>query len=374
MRSLTSWPDWMRQHYLACGMTATLGLCTMVGCGKSSTPVAAVDGDGKSGDSSTKSESPKPKKNTDSDDESAAPTKPGRRMVGDIPLDVFFDNPIAESKQAGEVATAAATPVVAATTPAAATPMPMEEKPADAPAGASAGAGDWASILTTEDIQEEVKKIRLRLQDNLSAIGKYNAHYNKEIRWDGSGLAALAAIAMVHPDKVSWKAHAGQIRDIASEMASKAKGLGVKPFEDTKKEFEKIDGLLGGNPPPDLAPAAENVTFSDVANRRNLMHCLETGADYLRANFQAAATFEKEAEDVARSASIVAAYCKVIGTEGYISADEEDYQNFLKPLLDANLIMAKAAKEKDFTAFSEANGRVVKYCSDCHGTYQSGTN
>ena len=83
---------------------------------------------------------------------------------------------------------------------------------------------------------------------------------------------------------------------------------------------------------------------------------------------------EVEAEDVARSASSVAAYCKVIGTEGYPSADEDDYQGFLKPLLEANLTMAKAAREKDFAAFTEANGRVVKYCSDCHGTYQSGTN
>lgn len=375
MRLKSIWQDWLRRHSLACGLTAALGVCAVVGCGSSSnssTPMAS--------DSKVESEeAPKVKKKTEEAEEGGPekPQKPNRKMVGDIPLDVFFDNPIAESRKAGEVATAAPTAAVAAAKPAA-DPMPMPaaaEKPADKPAEtAAAGAGDWGSIITAEDLQDEVKKIRLRLQENLSAIGKYNAHYNKEIRWDASGLAALAGIALIHPEKVSWKQHAAHIRDFAAEVASKAKGLGPKPFEDTKKEFEKIDALLGGNPPPDLPAAAAEAAFNEFANRRNLMHCLETGADYLRANFQAAGPFEKNAEDVARSASIVAAYCKVIGTEGYPSADEEDYQKFLKPLMDANLTMAKAARDKDFAAFTEANGRVVKYCSDCHGTYQSGSN
>jgi len=364
MRCVLSWSAWIRRNFLTCGLTTALGVCTLVGCGRSPTPMTTTGTDEESDKSTSGSdESRKPKQQADSDDSpQSTPDRPARKMVGDIPLDVFFDNPIAESKQTGEVAVVANTP---ANEPS--NPPPMEDKPAQS-------TDEWAAIISGEDIQDEVKKIRLRLQENLGAIGKYNAHYNKEIRWDGSGLAALAAIALVHPDNVSWKAHAAQIRDIASEMAAKSKGLGAKPFEDTKKEFEKIDSLLNGNPPPGLEEPAADVTFSEVSNRRNLMHCLETGADYLRANFQAEAVFQKGAEDVAHAASVVAAYCKVIGTEGYVSADEEDYQNFLKPLLDANLTMAKAARDKDFTAFSEANGRVVKYCSDCHGTYQSGSN
>lgn len=373
-RSLTSC---LRRHSLAVGMTSVLGVCSLVGCGRNAAPAPTAESDSKSdGEEAGDGETPKSKKKSESSNsKQTVPVNSNRRMVADIPLDVFFDNPIAESKQAGEVATPAANQT-AATKPAGsdaakpAEPMPAktEEKSAD-------GAGEWASIISAEDLQDEVKKIRLRLQENLGAIGKYNAHYNKEISWDGAGLAALANIALAHPDKISWKPHAGQIRDIAAEMVLKAKGgLGQKPFDATKKEFEKIDGLLSGNPPPGIPAAAAEVTFSDVSNRKFLMHCIETGADYLRANFQAAGPFEKSADDVARTASIVAAYTKVIGTEGYNSADEDDYKAFVKPLFEANMKMVKAARDKDFAAFTEANGPVPKYCSDCHGTYSGGSN
>jgi hypothetical protein len=362
----------IRQHSLAFGMASVLCVCTLVGCGRSAPTVANADPKDDGGEAGE--ESPKPTKRRSSDgSQAAAPAESNRPAIGGIPLNVWYDNPIAESKQTGEVASpaAAGTQTAAAAKPAA-DPMPMPAKTEEKPA---AGADGWAAILSAEDLQDEVKKIRLRLQDNLSSIGKYNGHYNKEIVWDGAGLAALASIALVHPDKISWKPQAGQIRDIAAELVSKAKGgLGQKPFDATKKEFEKIDGLLSGNPPPGIPAAAAEVAFSDVANRKYLMHCIETGEDFLRANFQAPPKFQKESEDVARAAAIVAAYCKVVGTEGYSSADEDDYKNFLKPLFEANMTMQKAAKDKDFAAFTEANGRIPKYCSDCHGTYAGGTN
>ncbi|MDB5388323.1 MAG: hypothetical protein JWM11_3969 [Planctomycetaceae bacterium] len=362
----------LRHHSLAVGMTSILSVCTLVGCGRSAAPSTADSETSADGDHAGSGEASKSRKKKSESDSSphTVPVNSNRRMVADIPLDVFFDNPIAESKQVGEVASPAAGAAVATAKPAEPMPMPgkTEEKPASGP-------GEWAAIISGEDLQDEVKKIRLRLQENLGAIGKYNAHYNKEIIWDGAGLAALANIALTHPDKVSWKQYAGQIRDVAAEMVAKAKGgLGQKPFDATKKEFEKIDGLLGGNPPPGIPAAAAEVTFSDVASRKLLMHCIETGSDYMRANFQADGPFQKSAEDVAHTASVVAAYCKVVGTDGYGSADEPDYKAFLKPLFEANLTMLKAARDKDFATFSEANGRIPKYCSDCHGTYSGGSN
>ena len=290
-------------------------------------------------------------------------------MIGDIPLDVWLDNPIAESKKTGPSVPAPTAKTTETVAVAKTAPMPTEGAKEPAPAAAPAGGDDWASIISAEDLQTEIKKIKIELTDSLSAIGKYNAHY-KEIAMEGAVLSALAGIAIVHPEKVSWKDQAPHVRDVAAEMAKKAKGLGQKPFDDTKKEFEKLEGLLSGNPPPGLAEAAPDVPFNEVASRRGIMQRLQINSDYLRANFQTEAKLEKGQEDAAHAASITAAITKVIGTEGYGSADEDEYKAFVKSMVESNLVMMKAAKDKDFAAFSDANGKVTKYCSDCHQAYQ----
>jgi hypothetical protein len=358
----------LRHHGLALGITAGLGLSLVVGCsGKSGTsggPAAAGGAAEEPGDSGEHAAS-KPAKGGD---KQAAGSK--RPMVGDIPLDVWLDNPIGESKKTGTAAAAA--PTVAAVTPdkpmetAAAKPVPAEA-PAETPM--AAGGGDWASVIPLEDLQEETKTIRLELQDWLTSVQKYNGHYKDDIVAHGSVLAALGGIALEHPEKVSWKDHAAHVRDIAADMAKKSKGLGQKPFDETKKEFEKIDGLLSGNPPPDIGEASAGIPFSEIVSRRGLMKRLQTSSDSLRANYQNEASLMKDGDKAAHMASVVAAIAKVIGSEGYPNADEEDYQKFVKGLMEANVAMAKAAREKDFAAFSEANGKVGKFCGDCHAAY-----
>ena len=365
------WLNRLRQQGLTWGLAGILGLSWLVGCSKTTPPVAnnqAEDSESSSKGSSSKGSAASG--SSDSQGQRTAATK--RPMIGDIPLDVWLDNPIAESKQTGSAAAAPAKTGAAAPAVAKAEPMPTDKpepaaSTADAPA---AGGGDWASIISAEDIQTEIKKIRNELTQNLSAIGKYNAHY-KEIAMEGAVLAALAGIAIVHPEKVSWKDHAPHVRDVAAEMAKKSKGLGQKPFDETKKEFEKLEGLLSGNPPPDLPESVADIPFSEVASRRGIMQRLQVSSDFLRANFQTEAKLGQGQDEAAQAASVVAAISKVIGTEGYGSADEEEYQAFVKLMVDSNLTMMKAARDKDFNVFSEANGKVIKYCNDCHQAYQS---
>ena len=361
-----NWSSAVRQHSLAWGLAGGLGLCLFLGCSRtppaSATAEAEPEAPAKASGSKSASES------AASAGQRAATSK--RPMIGDIPLDVWLDNPIAESKQTGTAAPAASTKPAETVVATKTAPQTTDGATSPAPAAPAAGGDDWASIISAEGLQTEIKKIKIELTASLSAIGKYNAHY-KEIAMEGAVLSALAGIAIVHPEKVSWKDHAAHIRDVAAEMAKKSKGLGQKPFDDTKKEFEKLEGLLSGNPPPDLGEAAPDVPFNEVASRRGIMQRLQINSDYLRANFQTEAKLDKGQDDAAHAASVTAAITKVIGTEGYGSADEDEYKAFVKSMVDSNLTMMKAARDKDFAAFSEANGKVIKYCNDCHQAYQS---
>jgi len=360
------WSSTLRQQSLVWGLAGGLGLSLFLGCSRTPPAPVASPSEEPAAASAKEHGTKGHAESTESAGQRTAANK--RPMIGDIPVDVWLDNPIAESKKTGA---AGAAPTKSAEPAVAAKPTPMPEPAKEAASAAPAG-DDWASLISAEELQNEIKKIKIELTDSLSAIGKYNAHY-KEIAMEGSVLAALAGIAIVHPEKVSWKEHAAQVRDVAAEMAKKSKGLGQKPFDDTKKEFEKLEGLLSGNPPPDLPEAVADIPFSEVASRRGIMQRLQINSDYLRANFQTEAKLEKGQEDAVHAAAVTAAITKVIGTEGYGSADEDEYKAFVKSMVDANLTMMKAAKDKDFAAFSDANGKVIKYCNDCHQAYQSGS-
>lgn len=348
-------------------LSGVLVACAFLGCSGKPAPATATN--------NTESEAQNSAANPETDagaGTSSRSASTAKSKRGEVPLDVWFEDPVTE---AGKKGTPAAAPAAVGTTVAAATPTeempaktpPMEDPPAEAPAG---GAGDWDTVLTSEDLQNEVKKIKLQLTDHLSAVTKYNAHY-KEIQWVGAELAALGAVAPLLKDKVSWAAHAPHVRDISGELAKKAKSLGPKDFEAAKKEFDSLDQLLGGNEPAGLEEAVADMPFSETVNRRFLMHIIEQKSEHLRANFNSEEKFKKEAEDAQLSAKILALMAKMIATEGYTSAEEEEYQTFAKAMFDLSMTMSKAAQESDHAAFTTAIGQVGKYCSDCHTAYSS---
>ena len=283
-----------------------------------------------------------------------------------IPLNVWYDDPYAESQKAGTVGTK-----VAANTPDAVTPAPGKvETPAPEPAAAAAGGeAGWKDLISAEAIENEVKQIRLSMNAGLQGVSIYNGRY-KDIQVDASVLAALAGVAIAHPDAVKWKEKAKFIRDLASDLEGKASGLGAKPFEESQKTFEKIDQLLNGNDPADLGEAAPEVDFSEVAKRSGLMKRMDRAYAWMKSNISTEDAMKKEAEKIASEAALLATLAKVAGTNGYASADEEEYQTFVKKMVEANRDVVKAAHEGNFKAFGDANSRSQKACDECHVGYR----
>ena len=344
---------------------SALGLAlSIAGCGGGKKPEPVAD-------KNTEAPStPAPKKGPKSSSKGGAQTagKSGRQMIGDIPLDVWFNDPIGEMQKQGTVA--ATSPTTAAPAVADNVPRKMED-PAPAAESGGGGGDDWKDLISGDDLQEEVKQIRIALKNSMQGPGQYNAHY-KEIQVEGAVLAGLAAIALKHPDPPSWKAKAKFVRDAASDVASKSKGLGQKAFEDTQKPYEKVDALLSGNSPADLGESADDVPFSEVANRKGLMTRMEQADQWMRSNVTNDSVLKKEAEKVGHESAVLAALSKIISSEGYDSADEDDYKGFAKKMIEASLDINKAAKSGDLNGFNDAMSRVKKQCDGCHLGYRNG--
>jgi hypothetical protein len=264
-----------------------------------------------------------------------------------------------------------ATPTTAAPTVADAAPPKKMEDPAPAAESGGGGGDDWKDLISGEDLQEEVKRIRNDLTSGLQGQGQYNAHY-KEIQIQGAVLAGLAAIAAKHPEPPSWKAKAKFVRDAASDVASKSKGLGAKPYEETAKSFDKVKALLDGNTPADLGESADDVPLSEVASRKGLMGRMDLAEQWMRSNVANESVLKKEAEKVSHEASVLATLSKMVATEGYDSADEDDYKDFAKKMVEASLDISKAAKAGDMAGFNDGMSRVKKQCDGCHLGYRNG--
>lgn len=365
---------------------SALCLCVVIGtslpgCSKKTPPSETSDGDDSEGDQA-KSEGTDDHKAT-SHSKSKKPAKGPE--IGGIPVDVWpevwLKDPLDVAANKASVSSpAAAAPAVASTagakTPAAAAAPPPEAKPA-ADAGAAkpaAGGGKddgWKALISGEDITDETKAIKLKLTDALSTVGKYNGNYKDVIQVDAAELSALASIAITHPDAVGWKENAKFIRDLSSEVASKAKGLGQKDYDAAKVPFEKLNDLLSGNKPAGLEEAAPEIAFSELFSRKPVMKRMDRAYQFLKAGVNNEATFKKEAEKVKREATVLGVLAKISGAEGYPSTDEEDYQKFVKTAVTACQDMVAAVKNENFGAFTDALGRCQKTCDECHPSYRT---
>jgi len=358
-------PAWAR--YFAVGAMCALLGSSLAGCGKKSggseAEAAAEEGateETHHAASSGKSTSPKSSKG-----------KEKVVYIGDIPKDVWFDDPLTTASDKTPIGGApkqTAAPTVAATN--APAPEPATKAAAEPAPPAGGGKDDWKSIIPGEILVDETKKIKNRLTDGLSSVTRYNGNY-KDLQVDGAVLAALAGIEATHPDPVSWKADAKYVRDLGSDIAAKSKGLGQGSYDPTKQAFEKLDGVLGGNKPGDLGDAAATVPFSEVARRQLLMKRMERAFNAMKSNINNEDIFKKSGETVIHEATMLATLAKVVGSEGYDAADEPDYQNFIKEIVTSNLAVAAAAKNGDYKAYNDGLSRCFKACNDCHASYKN---
>jgi len=303
-------------------------------------------------------------------DAAAAPQKTTPPEVSGIPFDVWpevwFDDPVAvagttePSPQTGP----RQNPSVATTTGESTDPpMPPSE---DSPAVTeNSDQRSWEELIRGDDLQEEVKQIRLSMKQAFQSVQRYNGNY-QQLQIDGSVLAALAMVAKSHPESLTWKPKGDQVRDLAAKLAAAATGLGRSYYEPAQKLYEPLDQLLSGNAPGNLPPPEEKARLDEFAPRGKLMRRLQRSEDFLKANGGNEASFRSEIEQMRHEALIVALLGRVTADHAYDLADQPEYETQSKALIQAGKDAAAAAEKMDFAAFIEARDRMTKACNACH--------
>ena len=316
----------------------------------------------------------------------------GRKWLGDVPYDVFFDDPLAV---AAEGRTAA--PTTTQTSPKAAvasadnsgtaprnsmppgggeasTRMPSHSGGASPASsnGAAKPAGpatDWAALIDPDTLESEVKRIRTELTAGLQSVGKYNARY-QEIAVSAATLAALAEIVIELPRSSSWKDHAASVRDLAANIHDSAKALGAQAYQATKNSSDQLMDVLDGNIPAGLPASEPTRDFSQVANRSALMKRMDRSFQRLKKGGTAQQLLKKDAGQALEDAAILAVLSRVISVGRYDSVDDPKYRGHATELTRSATDLATAARAGEAPAFAEALTRMQKRCDACHADFR----
>ncbi|MGQ0633528.1 MAG: hypothetical protein ACT4QC_02865 [Planctomycetaceae bacterium] len=371
-RVRNSFPPRFLNLFLAFALTAAL-----MGCGQSAERGPQAKGPDRTaqGDSTRKSSSrAKPGTSPANGKNGKTTNGSGRRQATQSPglsdSNVFFARPL-EVVREGRSADAGSRPLrIPKATDGETndgTSPSRDSSTDDAPA---AGAADWGSLLTAEDLAQEAQSIRARITDKMLSIGKYNAGY-KELRQDAATLAALATIAREHPAPPSWRRYANEIRDLAATIANAATAPGDGNYQSARGASDQLEALLAGNAPGQLKESGEKTPISELVTRVPLMYRMERSLNGLKLTVSTEPQFRKESARVAHEGALLATLARVIADAGYPDADLDEYRAHSTDLSRAGLAIVRAAQEADFRAYTTALDRCAKACTGCHQEFKN---
>jgi hypothetical protein len=356
-----------------CGVALSLAamLVAVSGCGGGDKKKAETAG------TSEKSPTSKPQRDSKPETSSAADDTDGRRKVGGIPFDVYFDNPLGEASDQRLVAGGPSGPTGGGMTGGGTTTPPATAiaEPEPAPAVAASGGGPkWSELISAQELLDEVQSIRNDLNSRLANFGAYKRAM-LEVPVFGSTLAFLADIARRHDGDIKWKDKAHFIRALAISMvdvASSSTGGVKKSYDEVNEAFLKISEILNNNEPAELPEVDVEADFVDFVEMGYLMKRLERGENWLKNNTGSEDSLAEKGALAQREVSVFATISESFKSEGFGYGEYEDFVKWANGMRDAAKVMHKAAPAKAFTEFDEARSKISQSCTACHSVYRNG--
>lgn len=302
-----------------------------------------------------------------------APVDPNHletKWIGHIPYDVFYDQPL--------VVASDSTPV-GGMVPPESTPMPMGAESTSPDATASTGGAteaspmaggkpDWGKVVTLDLAQEAVKVARTEINANLQGIPKYNSGM-ESIQLNAALMGMLAIVIAEHPESANWKGNAKYVRDLCYGIQGKAIEKGSTAFKATQELFEQVTGILDGGKPPEKE-SQDSKPYSETADRADMMKIIDKAMNDLKANIGDAKRMKDQSGEITRQLAVMQALGVMMSDVSYEYADNEEYQQFTKALIDGAAHGIEAVKADKYDEFQAALNQMNGSCNECHPKFR----
>lgn len=297
------------------------------------------------------------------------PKRKETKWIGDIPYDVFYDQPLTIAADNTAVASNATSNNAPSTGTETTTEKPMaSDGGSSGSSGAASSDVNWSEVIPMPFLVAEIKRLRTQLTQNLQTVATYNRATN-QIALDGAMLSAMAAVAEVHPEDNPWKANAKFVRDLGYEVYMNADGTGREPWTATKEPFEFALTVLDGGATPDITPE-DKVPFSDVVYMSEIMKQIELSFNNLKANINTEDRLKEDPAAVEREIRVLLTLGTMMGTDSYSYTEEKKYQAFVKRFVDGAKQSADAVKTGLIDDFQAGLNAIQTTCAECHTQYR----
>jgi hypothetical protein len=294
----------------------------------------------------------------------------GVEYLGNVPLDVFFDQPYSIASDMTPLNGAAPTNGQAReVTPGMGKELPLPETAEDPPAIAEGGAQSWDEMIPMSVIDEEIKSIRNFLTQSLQSVGSYNRSMLM-VPPNAAAVAVLSGIVMQHPADISWKEDAIYIRDLAKKMNESTLVPGKKDQDRLLKLFESMADTLNRSRPADLDEPSADDDFATVADMRYVMMRMSQAETKLKTEVNEGG-FASKKEMVKHESAILGTMAKVISLEDYGYGDDEEYVGYAQRIVQGAKNATNAAESGDFNTYELSLSKVSTACQECHAAYKN---
>jgi hypothetical protein len=299
----------------------------------------------------------------------------GRKWFGNIPYDVFFDEPYqiaaSDTPAAGIAQTTTSTDPATASTPAIAEVPPTTTPPqASSSTAASDDSYTWDQLIDSQTLDDEVKSIRNFLNENLQTVGNYNSSMLM-IPPKAATLAVLAAVAMEHSEDVTWREDAGYIRDLAAEMNADVLQRGAKTQRRLLGLYESLSDTLNRSRPAGLAEPQPLDSYADIAEMRLVMMRMSAAEQQMRTEAGSEGAFSSNADMVRHEAAVLGTLTHSVTLPGYGYADDPTFVGYARKIVDAARSLKVAADSNDFATYEQQLSIISTACQACHSEYKN---
>ncbi len=249
-------------------------------------------------------------------------------------------------------------------------PNPANRPPGSEDAPSQAGSTRWSSFISATTIEDEVKALKLELDQAITTPSGFAGKGHKAARRAFALLGLLFAIVDQYDGDVRWKREAAVARSLFSRTAANLKAGGsIQVYNEAKKRKLDLEDLIRGQKLSGTADA--EIDWTRVADRSPLMQILEARIESNLKQWTAdKKTMLAQLEQLKHEAELAGTIGIVLIKEGMDDADDEEYAAFAVKLQQGAAELLQAIKTSDDVAAQKAVSTVSRSCADCHENYR----
>lgn len=224
----------------------------------------------------------------------------------------------------------------------------------------------WSRHISSDVLEDEVKRIQLNLNTQITSAAKFNSDY-RDAKQSFSMLSMIFAVINEYDKDVRWKEHSLNAQAGFARAASFPSNKMKEAFEFSRVRRDSLTDLVRGSGFPDEESAGDKVDWSSVVDRSPLMQHLDDALyDKLRGWAANESEFKNNREDFIHHAQLISMMGNILANENMDDADDDDYLAYAKAMIEAADQASSAATNDSFDLASQAVNAIDQSCSNCH--------